>query len=247
MKPILQHALPEGQAELAGARLPAMRSIPVEDWLHVDDAYPEQLAEKARLMALRPRDVVAVLPSAEAAVAELSEMIEAAVLARPEFGAVAGGIRCPDGRVVAEAGKHGFARVAQLVQEDICILQTMNGEAVLTAALLCFPAGWTLAEKIGHPMRRIHSPVPPYDTGVAVRVQRMFDHLPVGRVLLRANLLRYDDPTLYQPHSEAAPRPVGHPGSPYLRSERQTLRRLPRSGAIAFTIHTSVVRRDQQA
>ncbi len=64
-------------------------------------------------------------------------------------------------------------------------------------------------------------PVPRYDDGIAARVQRMFDMIGPDRALWRANLLRYDDPALFQPHTEAAPAPRRVGGSPYLRSERQ--------------------------
>jgi hypothetical protein len=37
----------------------------------------------------------------------------------------------------------------------------------LTAAILCFPASWTLAEKLGRPLGAIHGPVAGYDPGMA--------------------------------------------------------------------------------
>ena len=243
-EPILQPGLPKGQAEMAAAALPRMQTIPLTDWLHQDSAYAAQLAEKRRLIAERPAAVMALLPRAEAAAEELAEMVAEAALKLPGFAGDAGTITCPDGRVV-DLTLPPLLRIAGLVQEDMCLLQIEDGEAVLTGALLCFPAAWTLAEKLGRPMTAIHTPVPRYDAQIAARVQRMMDHLAEGRVLLRANLLRYDLPDLYQPHSEAAPRPVGRPDSPYIRSERQTLRRLPRTGAIAFGIHTTVVRGPQ--
>ncbi len=129
------------------------------------------------------------------------------------------------------------------MQEDFCVLQPRDGEQVLTAALLCFPAAWTLPEKLGRPLSGIHAPVAPYDAGIAVRVQRMFDGVQPERGLRRANLLRYDLPDLFQPHTEGAPRPVGIANSPYERSERQSVIRLPETGAVVFSIHTTVVRR----
>ena len=128
-------------------------------------------------------------------------------------------------------------------QEDFCILQRQGDEHVLTAALLCFPSAWTLSEKIGRPLTSIHIPVPSYDAGIAARVQRLFDGVQPGRPVWRANHLRYDYPDLYQPHTEANPRPVGNPHSPYERSERQTVLRLPGTGAVVFSIHTTMVQR----
>lgn len=133
--------------------------------------------------------------------------------------------------------------LSRLIQEDICLLERQGAEHVLTAALLCFPAAWTLAEKIGQPLTRIHRPVHAYDAAIAGRVQRLFDGVQAGRPLWRANLLRYDMPELFQPYTEAAGRKVGTADSRYERSERQTILRLPDTGAVAFVIHTTVVKR----
>ena len=50
----------------------------------------------------------------------------------------------------------------RLVQEDLCILQDVEGELRLTAAVLCFPNRWRLSDKLGRPMLAIHAPVPSY-------------------------------------------------------------------------------------
>ena len=43
-------------------------------------------------------------------------------------------------------------RLAGLAQEDFCVMQAQpDGAYALTAALLCFPAHWRLAEKLGRP------------------------------------------------------------------------------------------------
>ncbi|MDC1297886.1 DUF3445 domain-containing protein, partial [Octadecabacter sp.] len=71
-----------------------------------------------------------------------------------------------------------------------------------------------------------------------------FDGVQDGKPMWRANALRYHDAALHQPRRENDPRPVGAPDAPYLRSERQTVLRLPQSGAVAFMIHTTVVKAD---
>lgn len=241
--PILQHEIPEAQRAAAAARLPAMQPVADGALLTVDSAYGAQLAEKARLIA-RDRDrVLQVLPGAEPAAAETLDLVLDDLARRPDFGVAEGAVRRPDGAVVAIGRKDPLLTLSRLVQEDICILERKGDEHVLTAALLCFPAAWTLAEKIGHPLTRIHVPVTAYDDGIALRVQRMFDGVQPGRPLWRANLLRYDDPALFQPYTEAAGRRVGTPASPYERSERQTVMRLPATGAVVFAIHTTMIRR----
>ncbi len=243
MEPILQPIIPEDQRATALARLPSMQPVQAGDWLHVDSAFAAQLAEKARLIAARRDKVIAMLPAAAAAASELCAVVLAELAARPDYQVGATEIVRPDGHCVVPVMDDPLLTLSLIVQEDFCILQKHDSEHVLTAALLCFPAAWTLAEKLGRPLSRIHAPVAHYDAGIGARVQRMFDGVQPGRGLWRANLLRYDVPDLFQPHAEAAPRPVGDADSLFERSERQSVLRLPQTGAVVFSIHTTVVRR----
>lgn len=242
-EPILQSEIPEPQRTAAAQRLPSMQPVPPGALLTVDDAYAAQLAEKARLIAADRGRVMAVLPGAEAALDELLAVVLEALAARPDFAVVGETVRRPDGVTVAVNRADPLLTLSGLVQEDLCLLQKRGEEHVLTAALLCFPAAWTLAEKIGRPLTGIHVPVAPYTGDIAKRVQRLFDGVQPGRALWRANLLRYDDFALFQPYTEAQKRKVGAPDSPYERSERQTVFRLPETGAVVFAIHTTVIRR----
>lgn len=242
---ILQDHIPPDQMTAALAPLPKMGPVAHGDWLRVDGAFAAQLAEKARLMASARGDVEQVLPGAEAAVDELLDLVLSDLAFNPAYRVGPASVTRPDGLTVAVDRNDPFLTLSRLVQEDFCLHQKRGDEHVLTAALLCFPAAWTLAEKIGRPLRRIHRPVARYDEGIAARVQRMFDMVRADQPLWRANLLSYDDPALFQPHTEANPRPVGSPTSAYLRSERQSIRRLRRTGAVVFSIHTTVVPRDR--
>jgi dimethylamine monooxygenase subunit A len=244
--PILQPSIPDPQRVAATARLPAMQPVEAGAMFTVDSAYGAQLAEKARLIAERRDMVLRVLSGAEAAVDEVLEFALANLAQRPDFRVSGRSVTRPDGETVQLRQDEPLVTLSRLIQEDLCILERRGEEHVLTAALLCFPAAWTLSEKIGHPLTRIHVPVPVYDDGIARRVQRLFDGVQVGRPLWRANLLRYDVPDLYQPYTEAQRRKVGAPDSPYERSERQTVLRLPRTGAVVFAIHTTVIRRPTQ-
>ena len=239
MDVVLQDRVPEAQVMAAQARLPQVYPVGIDDWLRRDQAYAAQLALKARLIAERRADLIAVLPGALGPAQELLGLV---LQHLPAFRVQADRVQRPDGIWVDLDRDDPFLTLSRLVQEDFCIHQKQGAEHVLTAALLGFPAAWTLAEKIGHPLSRIHAPVGRYDPDIAARVQRMFDMITPGRVLWRANLLRYDSPALFQPHTEAAPRPVGQPDSAFVRSERQCILRLPVSGAVVFSIHTTMVR-----
>ena len=237
MTPVTQRRLPHAPwSDPVLSRIPGVR--PVEGpWIVVDEAYAAQMAERGRLMREHPGDVAAILPGAEAAVEELRETVLASL---PRgFARSGGGIACPDGRVVAEAGP-ALAVLASIVQEDLLLLERRGEEHVLVAGLLCFPSLWTLAEKIGRPLARIHRPVAAYDADLAARVQRLLDRAPPGRPMWRANAMGHAEAILHRPRREREPHAVAGPVR-YVRSERQTILRLPRTGVVLFAIHTWIV------
>ncbi|MCB1340750.1 MAG: DUF3445 domain-containing protein [Pseudooceanicola sp.] len=217
--------------------LPGIGPTTMAGWLVRDDAYAGQMAERDRLVAQRPDAVLAMDAAARPAAEELLEVVLDGIGAGET-------VRRPDGVLVAVDRTRPMATLARLVQEDFCILERRDNEHVLTAAALCFPASWMLAEKFGKPLIGIHEPVAAYDAGIAARVQRLFDGVRPGAPLWRFNRLWYVDPDLHQPRSEGQRRPKPEPGvGGYLRSERQCLVRLPRTRAVVFSIHTYVMTR----
>lgn len=225
----------------AQCRLPGVMPLPRAEWLFVDDAYGAQMRERARVLAAYPAEVLALLPEAEDAAAELlGEVLRD--LPAHGFTVTGAQVQRPDGAEVTLDPARPLWTLGHLVQADFCILQKQGTEHVLTGAVLCFPSSWTLREKLGKPLMRIHVPVASYDTGMGARVQRMFDLMRPEQPLWRANLLRYTNPALYQPRAEFAPKDKSGAGD-YIRSERQTLLKLPRTGAVVFSIHTAQVRR----
>jgi hypothetical protein len=240
MTRVLHHTLPEAPWMAAHtARLPGVQPLDMADWLRVDEAFAGQMAERDRLLSTRPADVSAGDLAGDAA----QEVLEL-VLSRlgSDYAHRGGTVRRPDGVTVALEADAPLITAARLVQEDLCVLQGNGaGEHVLTAAVLCFPASWTLSEKINRPMTAIHDPVDSYTPDIARRVQRLFDAIRPERPLWRQNALLYADPALFQPRAEAAPRDDSARETPYLRSERQGLLRLPKTGAVLFSIHTYLV------
>ena len=137
-----------------------------------------------------------------------------------------------------DAAREPLLTCGLLVQNDFCVLQKIDGQHVLSAAVLCFPANWRLKEKFMKPLFSIHRNVPEYSPEIAKRVDRLFDCIRVAQPMWRFNVLDYSDPTLYQPYRrniELKPS--------YTRSERQTFLKLPNTGAVVFGIHTFVIKK----
>jgi hypothetical protein len=242
MAPVLQSSLPVlPWLDPRMTRLPGILPLAREDWLVVDEAFAGQMALRDQLIAHRAEDVHALLPEALPAAQELYR----AVLDQlPRLGhrLGRGAALRPDGVEVPLDPGAPLLTLGRLVQEDFCLMQEGGqGEHVLTGAVPCFPASWTLAEKIGRPLVRIHDPVPPYDADIARRVQRLFDAIHPDRPLWRMNYHPYQTAELFNPRREGDPRPKPSGPAPYLRCERQCLLRLPETRAVVFSIHTYVL------
>ena len=241
---ILHSALPHSPwMDPRLARLPGVLPLEREDWLAVDEAFGPQMALRDQLIADIPHIVLGQLPQGQEAAEELYDLILARLATTPGYVVTPEAVTRPDGVTVPLDRATPLKTLGHLVQEDLCLMQDVGGEHVLTGACLCFPASWSLSEKLGRPLIGIHRMVKVYEEDLARRVQRMFDMIRVGQPLWRMNALVYVNPDLHQPGFEAAPRIIRR-GGDYVRAERQTLVRLPRTGAVLFAIHTYVVRLD---
>lgn len=153
------------------------------------------------------------------------------------------GAQAAQAEVAALLGADSFEAAARSGWEDLCLLEAgPDGVPVLTAAALAFPTDWHLADKIGRPLLAIHAPIHGYADQLSAGVDHFIDGLKPGTIFGRTNWfvvasadLRYlptDDPATRFAHVTAS-----NAGETlFVRCERQTLRRLPETGAILFTI-----------
>lgn len=243
--PILQDRLPLHPWENpATRRLPGIQPVQGRDWLRVDEAYAGQMALRDRLIAGQPQVVHGLLPVARPAADELYRTVLDWLAGEPGFILTPTHATRPDGVTVALDPDQPLLTLGRLVQQDLCLMQSNGAEYDLTGAILCFPASWTLSQKIGRPMTGIHQPVEIYDEALASRVHRLLSAIRPEQPLWRMNFFTYDDFMLHHPRVEGDWRrqPTG---KSYVRCERQTLLRLPETQAVLFAIHTIVVDANQ--
>ncbi len=225
------------------ARPPGLSPLDPADWLCVDPDYAAQMAERDRLLAARPEETMAALPEAAAPLAEFRTALLAALAARPEWRAEPGAIRRPDGAAVP-LSLETLPLAGRLCQEDFLLMAppaAAEDEYRLVAGVLCFPSRWLLAEKLGRPMTRIHAPVPYYAETLAKRVNRVFHGLAAERPMVRCNWLAHATDRLDLPQREGEKISTGEVGNAwFLRTERQTLRRLPKTRVVVFGVKTTV-------
>lgn len=239
--PILQDRLPLHPWEQpATRRLPGIQPVEGRDWLRVDEAYAGQMALRDRLIAGQPDVVHALMPAARPAAEELYRKVLDWLSGEPGFTLGAAEVTRPDGVTVALDPAEPLLTLGRLVQQDLCLMEENGTEYDLTGAVLCFPASWTLAQKLGRPMTGIHQPVAIYDETLAARVHRLLSAIRPDQPLWRMNFFTYDSFHLHHPRVEGDWRrqPTGRS---YVRCERQTLLRLPETKAVLFAIHTIVV------
>lgn len=182
------------------------------DWLQPSP----DLTARCAAFAAHP-EAVSVTPQAEAAGEELAAML---------------------------GTTGGLAGAAQSVWEDMCLLSRAEDEDTyrLIGAAVAFPSDWEPASKIGLPLIALHKPIHGYAEQLASGVDAFMAKLTAGPIYGRCNWfiapvpdLRWSDP---RPASEAfAHVTAANAGETlFVRCERQTLRRLPQSQAILFTI-----------
>lgn len=233
------------------------RPLAPADWLEPDGAMAAQLAEKARLWREQFDAVFAQMPESRKAQAELLALLASYLPQcfpdrwRREGDAIR--ITGRDEPIILTADAPPLLTAAHLVQDDLLILQRDHAGWRLVAGALAFPSSWLLSEKMGKVLDAIHDPVPGFGPGTraAQIMARMFDAARPETPMLRWNFSLYGDDRLFHPDMsgpDAARFGAGARADPvYLRVERQTLRKLPETGAMAFTIRISLHGLDQIA
>ncbi len=228
-----------------------LKALDLEDWIEIDDGFAGQLAERRALLEERRDQVCLALPESLIGQAEVLALLLDHLPARfPET--YRRSAEAIENLVTGErfaldlpAWRHAPLELAgRLVQEDLCLLRRSERGYRLIAGVLCFPSHWRLADKLGRPLDLIHAPVPGFAGQLAATVDRFFDNLQVERPVWRANWSLVDTPELFLPPEHRLQRKrvaAEHAGEQvWLRVERQTLRRLPRTRDVLFTIRTYV-------
>jgi hypothetical protein len=203
----------------------ATRTLDPDAWLLPDGDRDRDLVRKQVLLTERHAEVFAALDTPEVAAASV-EVLELVL------DAIGGAAVPPD--------LHPLDAAARLVQEDLCLMVLRDGAPHLDAASLCFPSYWRLADKLGRPMAEVHGPVAHYGDELAAKVDTFLQRLRPERPVWRRNWSIHDDPTYFLP--DPTPPYAGTPPEGlFLRSERQTLRRLTSAPVVLFTIRTQQV------
>ena len=262
-KKIIQNKTPHFPFEEPPFRLSmGLGKIPIEEWFEIFDLqeWEFQMEEKRRLLANHHGDIFMAAPSSLAASTEvLNLMLKHLPAIRPDLYSQNGDtIRLKPYSMFQEKvwftnpkknGMHPLDLAARLVQEDLIIMRPPDSKKDqpstgwwLAAGSVAFPSRWCLKEKFGQPMDIIHAPVPFYKEQIQTTVNNFFNQMPCDEIYARRNWSLYDNSSLRhdgtgRPSKKASKTITSSNAGErlWLRVERQTLRKLKKTGAILFT------------
>jgi hypothetical protein len=197
--------------------------VEISNWLLRDAEFDSTVQLKKKLLATRRSEVVGLQPGGDEVAEEAAQLVSAWA-----------------GVELASRGIDALVEASLLVADDLAVLQPIKShdgseQLLLNAAVVCCPSRWMLSEKMGHNMLAIHEPVAKYADHVGAAVDTYFQRLTVEKPVWRSNWIIQDHPALFQPQIPLGPL-VKAPDELWIRMERQTLRRLPKTGGILFTI-----------
>ena len=215
--------------------------LPHTDLFGDDAERAVQMNQRAKLFADKHAAVFAALPAARTASAELLELVIDHICKYH-----------PSLPPPIDPAQHPLEAAARLLPEDMLLLAPRGDSDShnpaqtlwhLEAAALAFPAHWVLAEKMDQPLQAIHQPVPHYDERLATPVDRFFTDMQIGPISSRLNWsLQISDQLFTPQRTERQPVTANNDlGALFLRMENQTLRKLPHSGYVVFTIRTHLL------
>ncbi|PWY94733.1 hypothetical protein BO94DRAFT_553616 [Aspergillus sclerotioniger CBS 115572] len=235
-----------------------LRSMKWDEWIELDNHYLRYHADKARRIQERGDKCCRTAPEAMDAAIELLEELTTYLPERyPSMF-----LKTPTG--ITNLITHETFNITQrplpedpmticarLVQDDLAImLEKPDGEYYLLAGAVLLAGFWRLEDKYQMRLSEIHTSgsVPQYKEKLEKGMMNFFRRLKPEDPVLRNNYFIQVDDNLAWSHSIGSEdsedvswstaeknKAINHH---YFRSERQSLRRLPKTGAVVFTIRT---------
>lgn len=238
-----------------------IRNMEWDSWIELDNDWIKHHTDKVKRLAEWGTDVYGTLPGAEPAVLELLDEFWEYLPARyPSlFRQLENGIEnLLTGEVFVFKGvspdkftEDPMVMAAKMVQDDLAIMiEGEDGNYYLKAGCIVLPGFWRFKDKVGMPLNEIHTSgdVPKYQEKLQSGMTKFFTRLTCDKPVVRNNyFIQLDDnlgwsSAIGDEKSEKVGWYTAEAATSaeqlYYRSERQSLRRLPKTGAVIFTIRT---------
>lgn len=215
--PMMDEMLPVEMRDEFRHRIGA-KPLDLANWLPSDAETAPTIAMKRELLESRRDEVVALHPGGEAAAEEAARLVADYV-----------------GVSLTAHGIEALVEASLLVADDLTVLAPVGDQLLFVAGVVCSPSRWNLASKMGTDMLATHKPVSRYAEHIGAAVDTTLRRLTADKAIWRSNWTLEDHCALFQPESPSAPL-VDDPSLLWIRMERETLRRLPETGGVLFTI-----------
>ncbi len=208
-------------------------------WIEPDGDWGRYVGEKRRLAETHRDEIFVAEEDTARAQQEVLDLLSA------HLAECHPGLASPMRDTATAQNEPPLFRAGLMVQDDLVIMRRKADGWHLVAGFVAFPSSWSLREKFGLPMQAIHADVPGFGEGTrnATLITRIFDNLQVSQPVERLNWSVNVTGDLFLPLSKHRRPPSAEPftlNERFARVERQTLRRLPISGDILFTIRVYV-------
>lgn len=227
-----------------------IKPLDVSNWIEIDENFVRHVNLKKEVFAKNSDLVLMADPVVSASCLELYEMLQSFLLqTHPNHYSIRDG----EFYVHATGEKYPIKHTEPLealrllslwVQEDFAIMSPPPGVR-LAAGSICFPSRWNLKDKFNKDSDGVHGPVPKFKESIAKPTSNFLERMTMDKPMWRMNWTIHDSDELFTPF------PIPHKHNitvdnvldeTFLRVERQTLRRMEKTGSVVFTIRTYVNR-----
>lgn len=206
-----------------------LKKLTLEQWLRPDPELERGRAHGAAMLDERFGDVFRAETGSETVQAEALRLIETAL-----------------GETAPESNEPDLARARRLVSDDLVLMVKTGGEWRCIVLALCQPTFFSAAHAFRKTLDELHVPVLRGSPQLAGAIGMIFDRLEPGAAFERFNWTIQCGGERYTPDGAplreraAALGPDKAARELRLRVERQTVRALPESGAVLFTIRIAL-------
>lgn len=229
-----------------------LNPITVSDWIQYEDDFKERINEKHRLIN---NERARVLYSSDKSILAQQEFLNLLVkylqkyrsnlfeLSGSEIFSLKEN-KCHD---IEEYKNCPLELISYLAPDDFCLLEECEDDYKLMAATVCAPTWWDLSEKIGKPLTSIHSPIANLEEKIGRMIRHFLKNLTNEDLYQRSNWFLFGAPDLcvfpdnfdvYKNLPNITSENIEE--NLFLRTERQTFRKLTKTGAIVFGIKVYV-------
>lgn len=233
-----------------------VKTLPYEDWLFIENTYETRTNERMRIFENYKEHTMLHNPVAEDAIRETYDTVFDFMCKQyPSCFRKDGGNRISNlikGTTISpEKGDvtQLIYALGENIEEDLLIMMKNEEDGLyyLRGGTFGFPSGFDPAEKMNKPLKDIHGPVPGYKEKLEKAMDSYFDRIKSDRWVVRYNWSIQPHTELYSPGGNHADQDTVVEelnandldfSKVFLRVERQTLTRLPKTGAVLFSIRT---------